>query len=311
MSGEDQKTTLLKLSPDRANWVTFCNYLLYSLDSSCLCEHIQSNSVPTSYTTAGDINGLMPIDHWAREEGVIRTMIGNSIPDLAFNKIKSHSAVKDIYDTLKQVYKDYLSALVADLIRCFQNKKCRESKSVHIHFKQLANIQEQLSAMGKTITDIDYLNTLIASLPSSYKQACVSISASNHLGAVALTADIFEQYILNKSKQHTIKNQRKDSKDEAFATDAKKDDSKDTGKDKDKPKWCSNCQKHGHVKADCWAKGRGKEGQGVTAGSTQRCCADCVLPADNYCCCCTSAQALLAPCSCSHSYCFQCSDPYC
>jgi hypothetical protein len=49
----------------------------------------------------------------------------------------------------------------------------------------------------------------------------------------------------------------------------------------------------------------------VTAGSTRRCCADCVLPKDDYCCCCTSAQALLAPCSCSHTYCSQCSDPYC
>jgi hypothetical protein len=49
----------------------------------------------------------------------------------------------------------------------------------------------------------------------------------------------------------------------------------------------------------------------VMAGSTQRCCADCVLPMGDYCCCCTSAQSLLAPCSCSHTYCSQCSDPYC
>jgi hypothetical protein len=49
----------------------------------------------------------------------------------------------------------------------------------------------------------------------------------------------------------------------------------------------------------------------VTAGSTRRCCMDCVLPEDDYCCCCTSAQALLAPCGCSHIYCSQCSDPYC
>jgi hypothetical protein len=123
--------------------------------------------------------------------------------------------------------------------------------------------------MGKTITDADYLNTLFTSLPSSYKQACISISASNCLGTVTLTANIFEQYILDESEQCTIKNQRQDSKDEAFTADTKKEDGKDTnkGKDKDKPKWCSNCQKHGHVKANCWAKGGGKEGQGLKRGS--------------------------------------------
>jgi gag-polypeptide of LTR copia-type len=221
------------------------------------------------YTTTGNINRVTPDDRWAREEGAIRTMIGNSIPDSAFNKIKSHSAVKDIYDTLKQVYEDCSSALVTDLMRCFRNKKCRENKSIHIHFEQLANFREQLSAMGKTVIDTDYLDTLFALLPTSYKQACVSISASNCLGVTTLMADIFEQYILDESKQCVIKNQRKDSKDEAFAADTKKDNGKDTdkGKDKDKPKQCSNCQKHSHVKADCWAKGGGKEGQGPKCSS--------------------------------------------
>jgi gag-polypeptide of LTR copia-type len=148
MSGEDQKTTLPKLLPDGANWVTYCDHFRYSLDSGCLHEHIQHDTTPTSYTTAGDINGVTPDDRWAREEGAIRTMIGNSIPDSAFNKIKSYSAVKDIYNTLKQVYKDHSSALVTDLMRRFQNKKCRENESVHIHF-------EQLSAMGKTVIDTD------------------------------------------------------------------------------------------------------------------------------------------------------------
>jgi gag-polypeptide of LTR copia-type len=67
-------------------------------------------------------------------------MIGNGIPDSAFNKIKSHSAAKDIYDTLKQVYEDRSSALVADLMRRFRNKKCGESESVRIHFEQLTNL---------------------------------------------------------------------------------------------------------------------------------------------------------------------------
>jgi hypothetical protein len=118
--------------------------------------------------------------------------------------------------------------------------------------------------MGKTVTDADYLDTLFTSLLPSYEQACISISTSNCLSAVMLTANIFEQYILNESEWCAIKNQRQDLKDEAFTTNTKKEDSKDTnkGKDKNKPKQCSNCQKHGHVKADCWAKGGGKEGQG-------------------------------------------------
>jgi hypothetical protein len=265
MTGESQmKITLPKLSLDGVNWVTYRDCFLYTLDSGHLCKHIQHTAMPSSYTTTGDIDRVTPSDRWAKEEGTIRTLISNSIPDSAFNKIKSHVAVKDIYDTLKMVYKDRSSALVADLMRRFRNKKCGENKSICTHLEQLANYREQLMAMGKSITDVDHLDTLFASLPLSYEQACISISTSNCLGTVKLTANIFEQYILDESEQWAIKNQRPDSKDEAFTADAKKEDSKDTdkGKDKDKPKQCSNCRKRGHVKANCWAKGGGKEGQG-------------------------------------------------
>jgi hypothetical protein len=120
MTGESQmKITLPKLSPDGTNWVMYCDRFLYTLDSGCLREHIQHATMPSLYTTTGDIDGVTPSDRWAKEEGTIRTLISNSILDSAFNKIKSHVAVKDIYDTRKMVYKDHSSALVADLMRHF------------------------------------------------------------------------------------------------------------------------------------------------------------------------------------------------
>jgi hypothetical protein len=62
--------------------------------------------------------------------------IGEILPPHCMHIISSQ---KDIYNTLKQVYEDCLSALVADLMRHFQNKKCGENESVCIHFEQLTN----------------------------------------------------------------------------------------------------------------------------------------------------------------------------
>ena len=205
MQGEEQKTTLPKLLPDGANWVTYCDRLHWALDSGRLHKHIQLDTVPTLYTTAGTIGGISADDRWAKEEGQVRMMIGNSIPDSAFNKIKSQTTVKAIYDTLKTAYEDRSKALVADLMRRFRNKRCKDNESVRSHFEELANLREQLAAMGKSVTDTDYLDTLLASLPTSYEQACVAISASARLGAKDLTAEIFEQYILDESEQRVIK----------------------------------------------------------------------------------------------------------
>ena len=105
--------------------------------------------------------------------------------------------------------------------------------------------------MGKQISDEDYTDILLASLPTSYDSTCSSISHSVRLGAKPLTADTFESMILDEFTRREIKKNKLNSKDEAFAADTPK------------PKrQCSNCNKRGHVKADCWAKGGGKGGQG-------------------------------------------------
>jgi hypothetical protein len=115
----------------------------------------------------------------------------------------------------------------------------------------MANVRKQLAAMGKVISDEDYMDILLTSLPSSYDQSCTSISHSTRLSGQPLTADALEAMILDEYTQREIKNQKSSSKDEAFAADTTKS-----------KKQCSNCKKRGHLKADCWAKGSGKEGQG-------------------------------------------------
>jgi hypothetical protein len=106
--------------------------------------------------------------------------------------------------------------------------------------------------MGKLISDEDYANIILASLPSSYDSDIASISNSAKLGIKPLTADLLESLILDEYTRCELKKQPTAStKDEAFSAEVPKP-----------KKQCSNCKKCGHVKADCWAKGGGKEGQG-------------------------------------------------
>jgi hypothetical protein len=118
--------------------------------------------------------------------------------------------------------------------------------------------------MGKPVGDDDYTDTLFASLPNSYDSAIQSISTSACLSSTKLMADIFEQLIIDKYECHNIKDKcgkTKDNKDKALTADSK------GGREKDKCKVeCFNCKKKGHYKLDCWAKGRGKEGQGPKQG---------------------------------------------
>src|SRR6267142_6918591 len=119
--------------------------------------------------------------------------------------------------------------------------------------------------MGKVVTDEDYTDTLLASLPASYDGAVSSMSACTCLGTKVLTSEIFEQFILDKSEHRQVKDKYAKSRNEALAAESGSWKGKDKSKDKKKVE-CYNCHKTGHYKSECWAKGGGKEGQGPRRG---------------------------------------------
>ncbi len=101
--------------------------------------------------------------------------------------------------------------------------------------------------------DDDFTDILLASIASSLESSYTSINASARLGKTALTPDIVIQLITD---EYECKSKNKAETDQAFTADAKNKSKKNIT--------CFNCDKHGHVKADCWAKGSRKEGQGPT-----------------------------------------------
>jgi transposase InsO family protein len=230
-------------------------------------DHASSDTPPATYASLGDIGGVDPQARWAKEETAIRQVLGSTLPDTAFNRIKTTANVHDAWQVLKRVYEERSKALVADTIRRFRNKRCAEDESVRGHFEYLADLREQLAAMGRTVSDEDYTDTLLASLPGTYDAAVSSISASARLGSKLLTAEIFEQFILDESARRQVKAKPAEGADEALTADTGR--GKDKRRDRRKVE-CFNCHKTGHYKSECWAKGGGKEGQGPKRGKAAK-----------------------------------------
>jgi hypothetical protein len=160
-----------------------------------------------------------------------------------------------------------MAALVSDHMKAFRNTKCLEGGNIRTHFHQLTVLCDQLTLLGQTITDRNYLDTLLASIPHSFEGSISSLNRASFLTKTKITADSFRAFLLDEYECRQLMEKEdakaaktgkdgKDSKDEAFAADSSKK------KDKDKRKVeCHNCHKKGHMKANCWDKGGGKEGQ--------------------------------------------------
>ena len=172
--------------------------------------------------------------------------------------VRVHASFRNtVWEDLKKIFKGRTRNLLFDLGRKLQNTHCRDDDDIHIHFELLTNFREQLAAMGQSISDEEYVNMLMGSLPASYDPNISMITTNADMNASAITpatviciiTDEYDKCTLRKSKS-------KLSQDEAFTVDAQK-----IKKKKKSDVECFNCHKKGHMKSDCWVKGGGKEGQ--------------------------------------------------
>jgi gag-polypeptide of LTR copia-type len=62
--------------------------------------------------------------------------------------------------------------------------------NVCAHFNKLANLKEQLVAMGASIMDEEYANILLRSLPKAYRSSMNSITAATDISDKPITPSL-------------------------------------------------------------------------------------------------------------------------
>ena len=100
--------------------------------------------------------------------------------------------------TLSPLYQTRSKIIVVDLGKKLQNIKCDKNKNVYAHFTKLNNLHEQLSAMGKILSDNEYSLILLGSLPTSYELTTSTINTATNLSNTDITPDIVMQLVTAK-----------------------------------------------------------------------------------------------------------------
>ena len=123
------------------------------------------------------------------------------------------------------------------------------------HISHLQKLQEELHLMDNKVNDEDFVMILITSLPESWDNYTSSYLGSSSNKPTLSSHKLIA--ILMEEDQH-----RKGQSNESVTSLQGK--GKVAGKStKDSSVECYNCHKTGHMLKDCWAKGGGKEGQGL------------------------------------------------
>ena len=254
---DPSKLEITRLVADGSNWASYRDKLHIVLKMRRWQEHLTSDVVTQAYKDRGEINGLKAPMRWEDDDEAVKSILMSSIPEEFFNRIKGGANAKAWWDELKLTCEGKSRSLMINLGRRMSNTFCGEDDDVRAHFAKLANMREQLAAMGESISDQHYANILLASLPKCYEMRVTAITTNADDTGRGIEPQKVVRLITDDYDRTTMAKEAKKTEDQAFAASSQRN----KGKDK-RDVECYNCKKKGHIKANCWAKGGGKEGQG-------------------------------------------------
>jgi hypothetical protein len=166
---------------------TYRDRMQWTMKMRSLGDHLTDTAVTKSYTDAGDVSGLTPAQRWAKDEAKASWLLDATIPDELFYKVKDTANVKEVWDKLKEEFEGKSRSVLVDLGRKFQTTRCGEDDDVRTHFSKLAHLRERLSALGRSVSDDEYVAVLIGSLPSCYDGPIDSLTSSCDVNNVDIT----------------------------------------------------------------------------------------------------------------------------
>jgi gag-polypeptide of LTR copia-type len=178
--------------------------MLWAVDSRRWKEHLTCDTITPAYQNAGVIGDLDANTRWQLDEAAVKQLIATSVPDTVFNRIKGGVNAMAVWDELK-TFEGRTEMIVVELGRKLQSTHCEEDENVRSHFDRLADLREQLSAMGKTITEEEYSSILLGSLPPSYEMVVNVITAAAGISGNDITPAIVTRLALDEFDRRTLK----------------------------------------------------------------------------------------------------------
>lgn len=202
-----------------------------------------------------------------KNEAVAMRILMDSVRDHLVPIISNHESTKKMYDTLRNLFENENSSRILALKDQLRQSKFEKDDSISTYFVKLAQIRDQLAAIGETIPDRDMVLTAMAGLPPDW---ALYVKGARARGKLPSFDEFWVECIQEETRENAISPKEKEEEITlATKTEKRKKGNQNRGRrdfkprqnakfKREKPK-CYTCGKPGHLAVDCWKnKGKGK-----------------------------------------------------
>ena len=274
-TGNSDSLSIPKLRDDGSNWVDYMDKVRTALGSRGLLRHVDGTATkPMPFKV--DPKGLLKPDgsvatdeeidakeariaEYERKEYMAQHILKSTLPIrlVALTRSKNASsiwtAIKDDATKRDVVYQ-------VEIRRKMLALRCDDGSDMKAHLTKLSELKDELLTIGSKITDEEYTEIIILSVPPSFRTVITTAAESARYAGKTLTPEDVTKTILREISYREF-DKEKDDKTSETAMAAKDKKKGDKGKGKSDIE-CFNCKKKGHRRSKCFAEGGGMEGQG-------------------------------------------------
>ncbi|THH15160.1 hypothetical protein EUX98_g9509 [Antrodiella citrinella] len=255
-SANGSSVKLTKLNEGGSNWVMFKHEFVSAVSLKGLRRYLEGREKRLEEPTApgvdpdADDKYDQALDIWRAKHDTIKTILFQSLPDTLKLKIISIERASDVWKVVTNKYDNQGNYVQISILNEMQSLKADKDPRPTLH--QLKRLKSEYATAGGTLNDNQYIANIVRSLPNSYRDTIRTLLLNTRLRFTPLTSDELIFHIEAIARDEEALDGKSHTAESALAASSS-NRSKVT---------CFNCEKPGHMKKDCWAKGGGKEGQG-------------------------------------------------
>ena len=227
-----------------SNYVTWMKTIESALDMEDLLEYAEGTVIKPDST-------LLPImaKKWKKVDALVRIILINAMEESVNAQLSHLTTAAEIWAEARRLF---AGQTITDYMLTITNlvtAKYEEGEDVTEHIAKFKTWRRDLILMQRDIPDDLYACFLRISMPAAWNYVFAGLPAK-------YTSAEVERRI--KDESGVRKNQETTA---AYMTRGAGKSKKTNSPIPGQP-FCTNCKKNGHLIADCWSSGGGKEGQG-------------------------------------------------
>lgn len=273
-----------KLSEDGSNWGSYKERVLNHLTSKGLARHVRGTaSKPKGLIdrngefyrpgAAADAKPLTEeeiekvetdLDAWDTKQAQVREIIYATISKTTYIQIKGAATVSDLWTKLASIHEIEKGPLVhTDILAKLQSSRYN-GKNMRTHITNMRELREQLDDIGHPIDDASFAAYVRVSLGTPWRPFLSALQAGASASGRPLELETLLNALYveadNVQAEKNITSAASNSNSAMSAESNRKGKGRGGKSKKEKSdKHCDNCNKDGHTKESCFAKGGGKE----------------------------------------------------